>query len=55
VNYSVVWVPSAEQELAAVWLAAPDRPAVSAAAHRIDQRLGTAAPSQWSKADLEAR
>jgi hypothetical protein len=39
VNYRVVWTPAAEQELAAVWLAAPDRTAVTAASFRLDQDL----------------
>ena len=40
-NWQVIWVPSAEQDLAAAWLSAPDRDAVTAAAHQIDQRLQT--------------
>jgi hypothetical protein len=43
-NYTVVWVPSAEQELAALWMAAADRDAVTRAAHEIDQQLRTDAP-----------
>ena len=38
-RYTVIWVPDAEQELAAIWMAAGDRDAVTAAAHRIDQIL----------------
>ncbi len=38
-NYSVVWVPSTEQELAATWLAAADRNAVTAASHALDRDL----------------
>jgi hypothetical protein len=34
-------MPSAEQELADVWLAASDRAAVTRAAHQIDQELRT--------------
>lgn len=37
----MTWTPDAEQDLAAVWLAVPDRDAVTAAAHAIDQRLET--------------
>lgn len=33
--------PDAEQDLAAVWLAAPDRAAVTAASHEMERRLGT--------------
>ncbi len=39
-NYSVVWRPKAEQELAALWPGASDRKAATASAHRIDQFLG---------------
>jgi hypothetical protein len=38
-NFTVIWVTKAEQELAALWLAATDRAAVTQAAHEIDQRL----------------
>ena len=38
-KYTVVWVPSAQQRLAAIWLAATDRRAVTAAADRIDKWL----------------
>jgi len=38
-NYTVIWVPLAENNLAAAWLAAPDRVAVTEAAHRLDQAL----------------
>lgn len=38
-TYNVTWIPVAEQELAAAWLASADRNAVTAAAHRLDGRL----------------
>jgi hypothetical protein len=38
-NYTVVWTPSAEQDLAAAWLAAATRSAVTASAHAIEQDL----------------
>ena len=38
-NYTVTWVPSAEQRLADIWLNAPDRDAVTRAANDVDQRL----------------
>lgn len=38
-NFSVVWLPSAEQKLAALWTAAADRDAVTAAANQIDADL----------------
>ena len=40
-NYTVVWVPLAENDLTSTWLAAPDRNAVTAASHRLDQDLAT--------------
>jgi plasmid stabilization system protein ParE len=41
-SYTVVFVPSAEGQLAAVWTASANRRAVTLAADRIDQLLGTA-------------
>ena len=38
-NSSVVWTGPAEGELAAVWLAAADRAAVTAGAARVDAEL----------------
>ena len=38
-RYTVVWVQSAQAELADLWLSAPDRNATTAAAHAIDQEL----------------
>ncbi|HEV3438798.1 MAG TPA: hypothetical protein VG122_15640 [Gemmata sp.] len=38
-NYTVTWTPDAEQALAAIWLAAPDRNAITTASHRLDQDL----------------
>jgi plasmid stabilization system protein ParE len=40
-RYTVTWHPSAEDELARFWLDAPVRSAVTTAADRIDQILGT--------------
>lgn len=37
--YTVLWTPAAEQELAALWLAAGNRNAVTSAANSIDQLL----------------
>jgi plasmid stabilization system protein ParE len=39
-NFSVDWLPEAEDQLTALWTAASDRAAVTAAARRIDQMLG---------------
>jgi plasmid stabilization system protein ParE len=38
-NYSVIWLPNAEQELAALWLNASDRGAITRAAAALDQLL----------------
>jgi plasmid stabilization system protein ParE len=38
-RYTVVWTPTAQQELARIWTAATDRNAVSAASNRIDYLL----------------
>ena len=38
-NYSLVWVESAEQDLADIWMNAPDRAAVNAAVLAIDAEL----------------
>ena len=41
-NFTVVWVPAAEQELAAVWLRSADRDAVTTAVDALERRLATA-------------
>jgi plasmid stabilization system protein ParE len=38
-NYDVIWVPSAENQLASIWTAARNRTAVARAAARIDGML----------------
>jgi len=38
--YTVVWPKGSEADLAAIWLAAPDRQAVTEAAQAIDRALG---------------
>lgn len=38
-TFTVLWTPSAEQDLAAVWVAAHDRAAVTSAAATIDALL----------------
>ena len=38
-RYTVLWRPSAEQRLAELWVAGPDRAAVAAAANAIDRTL----------------
>jgi hypothetical protein len=51
-NYTVVWVPPAEEELATIWLAAADQAAVTAAVYRLEQRLSRdplhAGEARWS-------
>jgi hypothetical protein len=39
VNYTVRWLPAAEQELAALWLDTAARAAVTRAANALDQAL----------------
>ncbi|HEV3449273.1 MAG TPA: hypothetical protein VG099_31850 [Gemmataceae bacterium] len=38
-RFSVNWLPDCEQELAHLWINAPDRQAVTQAAHILDERL----------------
>jgi hypothetical protein len=38
-RYTVVWRPSAEAELAEIWVTGPDRQSVRSAADEIDARL----------------
>lgn len=38
-NFTVIWVPDAENELMVRWMNAPDRDAVTKAAHEIDSEL----------------
>ena len=38
-NYRIDWTPGAEQQLAAVWMAAADRPTVTTAVNRLEARL----------------
>ncbi|QDU23164.1 hypothetical protein [Urbifossiella limnaea] len=40
-SYAVVWAPTAERQLAAVWTAAADRAAVTAASAWLDKRLAS--------------
>ena len=40
-TFTVTWLPSAEQELASIWMAASNRDAVTQAAYVVDQRLKT--------------
>jgi hypothetical protein len=38
-KWTVVWLPSAEDDLAAAWLAAPDRQEITDAAQRLERDL----------------
>jgi len=38
-NYTVIWEPLAENDLAAAWLAAADQLAITTASHRLDVAL----------------
>lgn len=40
-TFTVEWLPDAEAELAGAWLAAPDRAAVTRAAHALEKDLRT--------------
>ena len=51
-NYTVVWVHYALDQLAEVWNTAADRNAVAAASHRIDTRL-TADPRNEGESRCE--
>lgn len=42
-KFTVLWSPSAEQELANIWLAADDRESVTQAASALDQQLSHSA------------
>jgi len=39
-NHTVIWLASAEQELAALWVDAVNREAITRATHQIDELLG---------------
>jgi len=39
IRYTVVWPAGSQDELAELWVAAPDRDAITAAAHAIDVDL----------------
>lgn len=38
-NFTVTWLPLANNDLAEIWMRAPDRNAVTFACDRVDQRL----------------
>ena len=50
-KYTVLWTPPAEQHLATIWMAAPNRAAVALAAKSLDDQLSESAhlcgESRW--------
>jgi hypothetical protein len=46
VNYTVVWLTEAEDELAVLWMSSADRAAVTRAAAEIDRRLAANGPTE---------
>ena len=54
-NYTVTCVPAADQELAAAWLSARDRQAVTDAATEIDRLLRTNPGEQGESRDDDSR
>lgn len=48
-RYTVVWLQSARDELAELWLSASDRDSVTQASHLIDQELSRDASSKGSE------
>jgi len=54
-SYTVLWVPAAEQELAALWLGAPNRRDVSDSTNEIDTRLRLAPAEEGESRDFGQR
>ncbi|HET6575498.1 MAG TPA: hypothetical protein VFG68_17985 [Fimbriiglobus sp.] len=54
-NFTVIWLPLAQNELAQVWLDATDRNAVTAASNRIDQRLAADPVSEGESRSADER
>jgi hypothetical protein len=53
-KYQVVWLPSALEELAAIWLTSADRAAVTRASHVIDERLAASPLTEGESRDNES-
>jgi hypothetical protein len=53
-TFTVVWLPPALDELAAIWLSAADRASVTASSRRIDERLGVNPLAEGESRDNEA-
>ena len=45
-NYTVVWLPEAEDELATLWMTSARRDAVTRAVAELDRRLGEHGPDE---------
>lgn len=45
-TYSVIWLPDVEQELAAIWMQAGDKTAITQSANQIDAALRRNAPNE---------
>lgn len=54
-KYTVLWTPAAEQSLAQLWVDAPDRAAVAAAANRLDTALAGQADSLGESRNAHVR
>jgi hypothetical protein len=54
-NFTVTYKPSAEQELADIWINAPDRQGVTDAANRLDYLLRTNPHNQGESRDDKTR
>ena len=54
-NFTVIWVPAAEAELAEVWMKSKRRAAVTAAAYALDELLSVEGPDVGESREGELR
>ena len=54
-RYRIHWLPSAESELAEIWLASSDRKRITTAAAELDRRLAANAPDEGESRSNELR
>ena len=54
-RYTVIWAPSAEEDLAGMWMEAPDRRDISDVANRIDALLAARPESLGESRDENVR
>ena len=54
-TYLVTWLPDAERELARLWMAAPERAAITAAANELDRRLAANGPEEGESREDDFR